>query len=97
MIMSTDRLISHLEAVLYCQAPPMRRVNDDPDVWRTRWMGDLATRMVPYDMFAARDTGAKDYFAVVLGADSGDRAGLGARLTATTVLLHIGTCVSDHP
>lgn len=53
-------------AVLYCQAPLMRRVNDDPDVWRTMWGAELAQGMVPYYMFVARDTGAQDYYKVPL-------------------------------
>ena len=53
-------------AVLYCQAPLMRHVNDDPDVWRTMWGAELAQAMVPYYMFVARDTGAQDYYKVPL-------------------------------
>ena len=54
-------------AVVYCQAPLMRHVNDDPAVWRTMWAAELAQGMVPYYMFVARDTGAQDYYKVPLG------------------------------
>jgi KamA family protein len=53
-------------ATLYCQAPLMRHVNDDPDAWRTMWGAELAQGMVPYYMFVARDTGAQDYYKVPL-------------------------------
>ena len=53
-------------AVVYCQAPLMRHVNDDPEVWRTMWVEELAQGMMPYYMFVARDTGAQDYFKVPL-------------------------------
>ncbi len=53
-------------AVIRCQAPLIRRVNDDPSTWATLWR--TATRMgaIPYYMFVERDTGPKDYFAVPL-------------------------------
>ena len=53
-------------AVLYTQAPLMRRVNDDAATWREMWTTELSLGMVPYYMFMARDTGAQDYFKVPL-------------------------------
>jgi L-lysine 2,3-aminomutase len=53
-------------AVVYCQAPLMRRVNDAPEVWRTMWGAELSQGMVPYYMFVARDTGAQEYYKVPL-------------------------------
>jgi L-lysine 2,3-aminomutase len=53
-------------AVVYCQAPLMRRVNDDAALWRAMWAEELAQGMVPYYMFVARDTGAQDYYKVPL-------------------------------
>ena len=53
-------------AVLYTQAPLMRRVNDDAATWREKWTTELSLGMVPYYMFVARDTGAQDYFKVPL-------------------------------
>ena len=51
-------------AVIYCQAPIMRGINDDAEVWRRMWTTQLALGAVPYYMFMARDTGPREYFEV---------------------------------
>lgn len=51
-------------AVVYCQAPIMRRINDDATIWADMWREQLALGAVPYYQFMARDTGPRDYFAV---------------------------------
>jgi hypothetical protein len=51
-------------AVIYCQAPIMRRINDDAEVWRRMWTTQLSLGAVPYYMFMARDTGPREYFEV---------------------------------
>ena len=51
-------------AVIYCQAPIMRRINDDADTWRRMWTTQLSLGAVPYYMFMARDTGPREYFEV---------------------------------
>jgi len=53
-------------AVIRCQAPLIRGVNDDPEVWATLWREVTAAGMVPYYMFVERDTGAQHHFAVPL-------------------------------
>lgn len=53
-------------AVLFCQAPLMAHVNDDPRTWATMWRAQLALGAVPYYMFVARDTGPQAYFEVPL-------------------------------
>jgi L-lysine 2,3-aminomutase len=53
-------------AVVYCQAPLMAHVNDDPAVWTDLWRAELAAGAVPYYMFVARDTGPREYFQVPL-------------------------------
>lgn len=53
-------------ALVYCQAPLIARVNDDPDVWSRMWRAELAAGSVPYYMFVERDTGPYDYFRVPL-------------------------------
>lgn len=60
------RRIRGTGAVVRCQAPLIRGVNDDSSTWATLWR--KATRMgaIPYYMFVERDTGPKDYFAVPL-------------------------------
>jgi L-lysine 2,3-aminomutase len=60
------RRIRGTGAVLRCQAPLIRRVNDDPSTWATLWRNTTKMGAIPYYMFVERDTGPKDYFAVPL-------------------------------
>ncbi|MCY1056646.1 lysine 2,3-aminomutase [Nannocystis sp. SCPEA4] len=53
-------------AVVRCQAPLIRRVNDDPAVWADLWRMQVRQGAVPYYMFIERDTGPKEYFKVPL-------------------------------
>jgi L-lysine 2,3-aminomutase len=53
-------------AVVYCQAPMVAHINDDPDVLARLWRGELASGAVPYYQFVERDTGPYDYFKVPL-------------------------------
>jgi KamA family protein len=53
-------------AVVYCQAPLIAGVNDDPDTWQQLWEAELAAGAVPYYMFVERDTGPHAYFQVPL-------------------------------
>ncbi|WP_406312554.1 lysine 2,3-aminomutase [Streptosporangium sp. NBC_01639] len=53
-------------ALVYCQAPIIAHVNDDPDVWSELWRAELAAGAVPYYMFVERDTGPHGYFKVPL-------------------------------
>lgn len=58
--------IQETGAVIRCQAPVVRHVNDDPAAWADLWKAEVALGAVPYYMFVPRDTGPKDYFAVPL-------------------------------
>ena len=53
-------------AVIRCQAPLIRKVNDDANVWAQLWRKQVQMGMIPYYMFIERDTGAKAYFEVPL-------------------------------
>lgn len=53
-------------AVIRCQAPLVRHVNDDPAVWSTMWQRQVQLGAVPYYMFVERDTGPRSYFEVPL-------------------------------
>ena len=53
-------------AVIRCQAPLIRHVNDAAEVWSRMWRMQTRLGMVPYYMFVERDTGAKRYFEVPL-------------------------------
>lgn len=60
------RRIHDAGAVVRCQAPVIRHVNDDSDTWAELWRRQLRLGAVPYYMFVERDTGARDYFGVPL-------------------------------
>jgi L-lysine 2,3-aminomutase len=53
-------------AVIRCQAPLIRHVNDASEVWSRMWRMQTRLGMVPYYMFVERDTGAARYFEVPL-------------------------------
>ncbi|UCC25443.1 MAG: hypothetical protein JSU98_17230 [Gemmatimonadales bacterium] len=53
-------------AVVRTQAPLIRHVNDDPEVWTRMWRTQVRLGAVPYYMFVERDTGPSDYFSVPL-------------------------------
>ncbi len=53
-------------AQIRTQSPLLAHINDDPDVWRDMWKRQVELGCVPYYFFMARDTGAKEYFAVSL-------------------------------
>lgn len=51
-------------AVVRCQGPVLRGVNDDAEAWRTLWRAQVAAGAIPYYMFMPRDTGPKNWFSV---------------------------------
>ncbi|MBE7449962.1 MAG: lysine 2,3-aminomutase [Kofleriaceae bacterium] len=53
-------------AVVRCQAPLIRHVNDDAASWAELWRTQVQLGAIPYYMFIARDTGARQYFEVPL-------------------------------
>ena len=53
-------------AVIRCQAPIIRHVNDNADAWATMWKTQVKLGAAPYYMFVERDTGAKNYFEIPL-------------------------------
>ena len=48
------------------QAPVIRHINDDPDVWAQLWRTGVRLGAIPYYMFVERDTGARHYFEIPL-------------------------------
>lgn len=58
--------IADTGAVVRCQAPLIKHINDDPDVWVRMWEKQVGYRAIPYYMFVERDTGPKEYFSVPL-------------------------------
>lgn len=66
MAQAAVRRIRDTGAVLRCQAPLIRHVNDDAAVWADMWRLQVRLGAIPYYMFVERDTGAKHYFEVPL-------------------------------
>ncbi|HWO60425.1 MAG TPA: lysine 2,3-aminomutase [Umezawaea sp.] len=60
------RRISATGAEIYCQAPLIAHVNDDPAVVSELWRAESSMGAVPYYLFVARDTGPHEYFKVPL-------------------------------
>jgi len=60
------RRIQSAGAVVRCQAPLVRHVNDSADCWAESWRLQVRLGAVPYYMFVERDTGPKNYFEVPL-------------------------------
>lgn len=52
--------------VIRAQAPVVKHINDDPEVWAKMWRMQVGMGIIPYYMFVERDTGAKRYFEVPL-------------------------------
>jgi L-lysine 2,3-aminomutase len=60
------RRIKSTGAVVRCQAPLVRHVNDSADCWAELWRRQVRAGAVPYYMFVERNTGPKEYFEVPL-------------------------------
>jgi len=53
-------------AVVRCQTPLVRHVNDSPEVWAELWREQVRLGAVPYYLSVARNTGPRSYFEVPL-------------------------------
>ena len=60
------RKIQSTGAVIRCQSPVLKHINDDSDMWAAMWKKQVGLGLIPYYMFVARDTGPKDYFSLSL-------------------------------
>lgn len=60
------RAVRSTGAQIRCQAPLIRHVNDDADMWASMWRLQARLGLVPYYMFVERDTGARHYFGLPL-------------------------------
>jgi KamA family protein len=58
--------IQQTGAIVRCQAPLIRRVNDSERTWADMWRLQVRLGALPYYMFVERDTGPKNYFEVPL-------------------------------
>lgn len=53
-------------AQIRTQSPLLRHINDSPELWAEMWRRQVNLNCIPYYMFIARDTGAKQFFEVPL-------------------------------
>ena len=60
------RRVRDTGAVIRTQAPLLRHINDDADMWASMWKEQVRLGLIPYYMFVERDTGAKRYFELPL-------------------------------
>ncbi|MFC2114848.1 KamA family radical SAM protein [Bacteroidota bacterium] len=53
-------------AQIRTQSPVMNHINASPGIWADMWRKQVSLGMIPYYMFMARNTGARDYFSIPL-------------------------------
>lgn len=53
-------------AQIRTQSPLLRHINDKPELWAEMWRKQVDLGCIPYYMFIARDTGAKQFFELPL-------------------------------
>jgi len=66
LVREAIRRIRSTGAEIRMQAPVIKNINDDPEIWSELWREGVGLGLVPYYMFVARDTGANPYFRVSL-------------------------------
>ena len=66
------RRVRDAGAVVRCQAPLIRHVNDSPEVWADLWREEVRLGAVPSYMFVARHTGPRAYFEAPCAGGLGD-------------------------
>ena len=65
VVQAIDR-IRNTGAQIRTQSPILRHINDDADIWTNLWRKQVDLGLIPYYMFAVRDTGAQHYFGMPL-------------------------------
>ena len=53
-------------AQIRTQSPILNHINNDPAIWAEMWRKQVNLNCIPYYMFVARDTGAKEFFEIPL-------------------------------
>lgn len=65
VVKAVERIIQ-TGAQIRTQSPLLNHINASAKVWEMMWKKQVKLGMIPYYMFVARDTGAKEYFGVPL-------------------------------
>lgn len=53
-------------AQIRTQSPVLNHINNKPELWAEMWRKQVNLNCIPYYMFVARDTGAKEFFEIPL-------------------------------
>jgi L-lysine 2,3-aminomutase len=53
-------------AQIRTQSPVLNHINNKPELWAEMWREQVNLNCIPYYMFVARDTGAKEFFEIPL-------------------------------
>jgi len=56
------RRVRSTGAQIRTQSPVLNHINNKPELWAEMWRKQVNLNCIPYYMFVARDTGAKQYF-----------------------------------
>ena len=60
------RRVRSTGAQVRTQSPVLNHINNKPELWAEMWRKQVNLNCIPYYMFVARDTGAKQYFELPL-------------------------------
>ncbi len=60
------RRVRSTGAQIRTQSPVLNHINNQPELWAEMWRKQVNLNCIPYYMFVARDTGAKEYFDIPL-------------------------------
>lgn len=60
------RRIRSTGAQIRSQSPILRYINDSPQIWAEMWREQVNQNIIPYYMFAVRDTGAQHFYGLPL-------------------------------
>lgn len=63
-VQAAAKTVQATGAVIRCQSPIVKHINDNAKSWQKMWDLELKLGMVPYYLFVPRDTGPKYYFDV---------------------------------
>lgn len=91
------RKVRSTGAEIRSQTPILQHINDDWALWAEKWQEEVSQGIIPYFMFATRDTGAQHYFAVPLARAwnicrqaMGTRSGIGRHIRGLSMSANPG-------
>ena len=61
-VQESIRRVRSTGAQIRTQSPVLNHINNKPELWAEMWRKQVTLNCIPYYMFVARDTGAKEFF-----------------------------------